>query len=279
MYLQLEEYHRPEGIEACLELLSEPGSQLIASGTFLNSRGQPKIRSLVDTQALGLQSIDESASDTLRFGANVRLEDLLRSDYPAGFKALREAAASEQHVALRNSTLGGRLGRSVSNARMATALEALGASLEIAELGDEGVQLQHLGLNDYYHGAMRDPAHLIVAAVLPKDIERSSYCSFSISATADPLVDVAISNSPRGPRMSSGCHGADGRGVLLLHGATDLLASWGANPAKEWQVELAETMRKDLPKYTDAYASGEYRRELAITLAIRILTPQFGQEA
>jgi CO/xanthine dehydrogenase FAD-binding subunit len=278
MYLQLEEYHRPQGLEACLELLSEPGSQLIAGGTFLNRRSQPKIRSLVDIQALGLDAIDLLDGDHVVIGANVRLEALMRSELTVGHSALREAAASEQHVALRNSTLGGRLGRSVSDARIATALNALDATLEIAELGDDGVQLQRVGLNDFYHGALRDPAHLIIAVRLPKDTQQSSYCSFGISATADPLVDVAVSVSARGTRICSGCHGLDARGVLFCKGASDLVDSWGSSPSNDWQAELAETLRKDLPKYSNAYASGEYRRELAITLAIRIFEAQFAQE-
>jgi len=74
----LKTYHRPQTIEAALELLNRPQvyTMPLAGGTFLNANLPTEVEELVDLQSLHLTQITH-VGDTLTLGALVRLQELV----------------------------------------------------------------------------------------------------------------------------------------------------------------------------------------------------------
>ncbi len=78
MWRKLQEYHRPDTLDAALALLrrTDVPTAPLAGGTDLLARGAPGIAAVVDLQALGLDYIKDDDGD-LRIGAMTTLQRLL----------------------------------------------------------------------------------------------------------------------------------------------------------------------------------------------------------
>ncbi|TNF34869.1 MAG: hypothetical protein EP329_06810, partial [Deltaproteobacteria bacterium] len=174
MYLDLESYARPATLAEALALLAAPETRAIAGGTHLNVHGHEHLRGVVDLQALGLGGVQRDGA-TFRIGATATLSELLAADLPSGLAALGQAADAEKNRAIRNrSTVGGRVSRDRANGRVATALQALEAELEVAVAGPEGPTRLHLHLADRLHDVAQGAAAGVVTAVrVPADLRWS----------------------------------------------------------------------------------------------------------
>ena len=273
MYLSLQEVLRPTRLEACLEALIDEETAILGGGTLLNAVCPTHVVRLVDLQALPLRAV-ERAGDGWRIGALVRLSGLVDGDLPAGFAALVEAARDERNLPIRNqSTVGGRIARRRGDARLPTALLALDATLEIAALGDDGVQVDGLHLADF---ASHDLAGAIIAsAVLPASTSMSGYRSFSMTAVDAPVADAALARTASGWRIASGGHGDSG--VHALAQAAAMLDNASAQADGSWRQGLREAVLDTLPAHGDSRASGDYRRAVAATLIVRLADDLLGQ--
>lgn len=101
------EYHRPGSLDGAVALLGGPGTVILAGGTWVNAGERPRGHTLIDLQALGLDTISET-SDGLVVGAMTTLTAL--STHSAVPNWLRDLARREQPSALRTvATVGGTL--------------------------------------------------------------------------------------------------------------------------------------------------------------------------
>ena len=101
--VRIRQYHRPDSIEAALELLAMEGAAALGGGTVLGHQAGP--HTVVDLQALGLDQI-EATEAHVAVGAMVRLRDLIEN--PATPTAVAAAARCEGPNTLRNAaTIGG----------------------------------------------------------------------------------------------------------------------------------------------------------------------------
>ncbi len=266
MYLSLQEVLRPTRLESCLETLVDDETAILSGGTWLNAICPSHLVRLVDLQALPLRDVVANNLE-LRFGALVRLSTVFDGDRNHGFAALREAVRDERNLPIRNqSTLGGRCGRRRADARVPTALLALNATLEVACLYDGQVQYDRTYLDEL---ATYDLSGRIITAIaLPFDNQRSGYRSFGLTAVDAPMTDVAVAQGNGGWRIASGGHGDDIGGVRLLSQAAKVLD--GADDDDSWRDRLREAIVDNLPDYSDARASGDYRRAVAATLIVRL---------
>lgn len=118
MVHQIASYSRPASLAEALSLLDRPRAVVIGGGTTVNptlaGRPMPGGRhdasgyDVVDLQAAGLDVVEQVDASTMRVGATVTLEQLLRTEESP--PALREAARRERPSTLRaQSTLGGRI--------------------------------------------------------------------------------------------------------------------------------------------------------------------------
>ncbi len=266
MYLSLQEVVRPTRLEACLEALVADDTAILAGGTWLNATCPPGLNCLVDLQALPLRAIHQVGEDW-RIGALVRVSGLLDGDLPAGLNALLDAARDERNLPIRNqSTVGGRVARRRADARLPTALLALDATLEIAALGNGGARVARVPIAAL--PGLQLGGAIITAIRVPSTTLLSGYRSFSLTAVDVPVTDVALARTPDGWRLASGGHGDDSAGNWLLDDAAGVLDDAGSDD--NWRTRLREAVVDGLPAHDCARASGDYRRAVAATLAVRL---------
>lgn len=243
------EYHRPQTIEAALELLArtDPVTLPMGGGTVL-TRGSLEPIGVVDLQALGLNGITREGN-AWRIGATAKLEQIF--ECPELPPALRNAAGIEESYNLRQvSTLAGLLASCDGRSPVACTLLALDARLTWMP-GEDTVNL-----GDWLpvRGAPQ-PGKLIVHVSFPA---QAALRFESVSRTPDdrPIVCAAVAQWPSGrTRLALGGYGA--APVLAMDGPE----AQGIDQAAGFAYRQAE----------DAWASAEYRRETAAALAKRCL--------
>jgi CO/xanthine dehydrogenase FAD-binding subunit len=249
------EYHRPTTLEQALELLGrpEPTSLPLGGGSALN---RPDVRPLaaVDLQALGLDTYG-LRGNSIEMGATLTLQALLEAG--TGMPALNAAIEHEATHNLRQvATIAGTLVAADGRSPFATALLALDAALTL-QPGDEAVSLGDLlPLRDE-----RLPRRLITQVVIPANA-RLAYEYVARTPADRPIVCVAAAQWPSGrTRLALGGFGAAPR---LAFDGTE---SEGAALAARSACSQAQ----------DAWASAEYRQEVAQVLAQRCISSFEGQ--
>ena len=245
------EYHRPESLEAALELLARPGMVTVplGGGTVLN-QPLPDPVAVVDLQALGLNTLEEKGKK-LYIGATVTLQQLLDFEIAP---ALKTAIRHQATYNLRQvATIAGTLVATDGRSPFATALLALGAELTLLP-ADE---VQNLG--DFLPlRATRHLNQLIIQIAIPANV-KFAYEYVARTPADLPIVCAAVAQWPSGRT----------RLALGGYGSAPLLAMDGPEPDG---AEAAA--RGAYHEAGDQWASAEYRSDVAATLARRCLDSQ-----
>ena len=243
------EYWRPKEMDDALRLLARPQPKTIplGGGTTL-SHGVKDNIAVVDLQDLPLRHITRQGNP-LHVGSAVTLQALLES--PETGQALSDVLRREVTLNLRNmATVAGTLVTASGRSVLAAALLALDVRLVFAPenrevtLGDWLPQRQTMQFSG-----------LITEVILP--LQPALRFEIVARSPADqPIVCVAVGTWPSGrTRVALGGFGA--APVLAMDGPE----KGGAEAAVENACSQA----------SDAYASGEYRSQVARTLVSRLL--------
>lgn len=248
------EYHRPDTLEAALDLLAReiPPTYPLGGGTVINRPGQDAY-AVVDLQKLGLDQIIPEGN-WLKIGAMARLQGL--AGYVELPPALARAIRLELPVNLRQlATAAGQLVAADGRSPFATAMLAMDARL-LWKPGDNEV-----GLGDWLliRGMKRSAAQKRGGLILSVRIPTSARLAFeTIGRTPEdrPLVCLAAALWPSGRT----------RIALGGYGAAPVLAMDGPEPGG---VEAACV--DAYSQAGDDWASAEYRAEIASVLASRAL--------
>lgn len=283
MYLALQRYSRPSSADECLRLLAEPGQRaaLLSGGTDLNSRDHESLTHVIDLQGLPLGQI-ESADGALWLGARLTLGQIRRHSalQRDELTALREAAAGLAVVALQNrSTLGGRIMVDRPDQDVPVALAALGARLHLLHL--RGGKLGEAVI-DYPIGkaarATLDGA-LVTAVSIPPAGGASALRRFGRTAVDVPLATCAAAVAADGTiRLAANQQGPNAAGLRRLTKTEAVVAKWSSDCPSDWRARARAVLLDDLEAYGDAWAGGEYRRDLSATLATRALAAVLGEK-
>jgi CO/xanthine dehydrogenase FAD-binding subunit len=251
------DYHRPHSLDEALALLKE--GVPLAGGTSLAPR-RGGLTSVVDLQDTGLDSL-EVAKDELLVGACVTLQSLATfgGTVPA---ALVEASHLEAGWNLRNmATVGGTLIAADGRSPLITTLLALGASVELMP-GDEDVDLDDfLTQRDgqFLHRLITRVAIPLPSWLLYEQVARSP---------ADRPIVCAGAAEIRGAARER-----QWRVALGGYGARPVIAS-AAEPGSDVEAAVAGAEKAASQAYSqaeDAWASAEYRSEVAGVLVARLL--------
>jgi len=246
------EYHRPEKIEAALQLLArqQPITVPLGGGSALN-RPSDQALAVVDLQALGLDEI-RPRGNFLELGATVRLEQLLQT--PELPPALHKAVRHEASYNLRQvGTVAGSLVAADGRSPFAAVMLALDATLSLLPGAEE------ISLGDVLPmRSERLQGRLITQVTIP--LNTTLAYEYVARTPADrPIICVAVGRWPSGrTRIVLGGYGP---GPLL---AMDGPEAGGAETAVQDAYGQAE----------DAWASAAYRQATAVTLVQRILGEQ-----
>lgn len=246
------EYLRPETLELALDLIArvEPKSYPMGGGTFLN-RSREERYAVVDLQALGLDGV-EREGNKLRLGAMTTLQKLVEMvEIP---ETLREAAKKESTYNLRQvASLAGTAVTADGRSRLTGCLLAMEVTLE---LEGKAAGKEQTGLGELL--ALRDEllrGKLITAINLPLHV-RLACESVSRTAGDEPIVFAAVAQWP------------SGRTRLVL-GGTGRAPMMAMDGPEVGGVEIAA--RSAYSRAGDAWASAEYRQEMAGVLAKRAI--------
>lgn len=284
MYLALQRYSRPSSANECLRLLTEqkPGQRaaLLSGGTELNSRGHEELTHVIDLQGLPLDQV-ELADGTLWLGARLTLGQIRRhlALQRDELIALREAAAGLAVVALQNrSTLGGRIMVDRPDQDVPVALVALGAQLHLLRL--QGGNLSEAVI-DYPIGkaarAALDGA-LVTAVSIPLGGGPSALRRFGRTAVDVPLATCAAGVAADGTiRLAANQQGPSAADLRRLAKTEALVDTWSEDRPTDWRAQARAVLLDELAAYGDAWAGGEYRRDLSATLVVRALAAVFGE--
>ena len=252
------EYLRPSTMEEAVNLL-ERGIPF-AGGTELTPlRGN--LDAVIDLSRLGLDKIAVS-DEAVAIGATVTLQSMLEeTNLPT---TVREVCKLEAGLNLRNmSTLGGAIKSSDGRSQLITVLLSLDAVVHY-EPGSKKVSLDEF-LN------IRDQPQIICEV----EFEPPEYLHYEQAARAPrdfPLICAALTkfNKPKGEKRSRIALGGYGHRPTLLG---ELDKSLRMDSDFERAAELA---RQAFADAADAWASAEYRSEVAGVLVKRLLTMGVG---
>jgi len=245
-------YHRPQTLDEALTLLAQPNTLPLGGGTLL-SRSTPDPVSVVDLQALGLNTIvrkgnpSTSSGQALELGATVTLQQLLESEHCP--EALKTAIKLEAPLNLRNSaTLAGTLVAGDGRSPFAAALLALDAKITV-----HGPSSTVLGIGEFL--PLR-PQGLITAITLPAQT-KFAFEYVSRTPADKPIVSAALALWPSGRA----------RLVIGGFGKSPSLAMDGTESAG-----VDSAARNACHEAADDFASADYRMDVAATLAKRCLS-------
>lgn len=245
------EYLRPRAIPEALEAL-RCGTAL-AGGTTLARRADRWSR-LVDLQALGLDQVYREGGH-IRLGAMLRLQQVLEAEVP---EALRDACRREAGLNLRNmATLGGTLLTGTGRSPAVTALLALHAQVRM-EPGP-----QQWPLDELLARKTALPAGLLLTSVGFDVPPAMGYASVARSPADQPIVCIVLARlAGMTPSFGVALGGFGASPVLLPEAELALLA--GDVPS------ALEAARRACVNAQDAWASAEYRADVAATLLRRL---------
>jgi carbon-monoxide dehydrogenase medium subunit len=242
-------YYRPETIEEAFELLSE--GVPLAGGTRLSPRRR-SLDAVVDLDRLGLDGISVEGR-RVKLGAAAKLQDLLdlNTELPAD---LEKACRLEVAWNLRNmGTFGGMIMTSDARSPLLVVLLALGTRVSV--YGEEAP----IYLDEILNRRANKPKPFLIEEI---DFELPFALSYEYVARAPtdrPLVSAAAAVISKGDQPAAAIGGFGERPQLLK-----------VEP-ETTSAELAQLANEQYADAGDAFASAEYRSEIAKVLVKRVL--------
>lgn len=265
----IREYHRPQTLDEALALLTRPNTLPLGGGTLLSAyqpfdpaQGRPDSVSVVDLQALGLNTIKKGGNN-LEIGATATLQQLFENvNCP---DALKTALKLEAPLNIRNmATVAGTLVTCDGRSTFATVMVALDAKISIVSR-ESGIDIRESSstqlptpdsrisnIGDFLPLRTRG---LITSITIPLNV-KLAFEYVSRTPADKPIVCAALA------QWNSG------RTRLALGGyvKSPMLAMDGT------EADGLETAaRNAFHEATDEWASAEYRQDVAVVLAKRCM--------
>lgn len=171
------DYVRPASLDEALRALARPGTRILSGGTdFYPSLGdRPATGAIVDISAIRELSGITIGPQEIRIGARTTWTEIVRSDLPRAFDALKAAAREVGSIQIQNTgTVAGNLCNASPAADGVPPLLALDAEVEIRAAGTapRRVPLSQF-IVDYRKTALQ-PGEMVSAIIVPRTIEGPS---------------------------------------------------------------------------------------------------------
>ena len=248
----LKAYHRPTNIDEALQLLARPGvhSTVLAGGTCLSTRLPPNVDEVIDLQQAGLAEVTYTGQG-VTLGAMVRLQKLV--DDGRAPTLLRDSARREGPNTLRNAaTIGGTLCTPHRDSELLAALLIYEAEVHIQSTGGSKKMDLANFLRDVRAGLNGSG---ILIAVSLKTIGKTAGMRVARTPSDRPIVAALARRSDDGNIRLALC-GVDT--VPVLVDPNNVKAA--INPPNDFR------------------GSREYRRQMAATLAERVIKELVSKE-
>ena len=266
--LRINSYHRPKTLDDALELLQRDETAVpMAGGTNLLPSQDPRVQTVVDLQALGLDELSVEGFH-LHIGAMAPLQRLVES--PTAGEFLAEAAHLEGPITYRNAaTVGGVIATGDALSHLLIALLALDTEVHLRLPDPATVSLDRIldAPRKFLDGGLITGVTALSADGAP------GTAMFRVARTPrdKPIVAVAV----RVTRDGDLCGGLN----IALAGVADRpVRAYEAEdrlkgqPFDKGLVDVAvTTLVEHLDPPSDFKGSSEYRREMAAVLTRRAL--------
>jgi carbon-monoxide dehydrogenase medium subunit len=259
MLLREVEYARPASVQDALRLLSEhDGARALAGGQTLINVMKARAASpdvLVDLNRLeDLRGIDLGGDGTLTVGAMATYTEIVESAEARARPILGEVCSQIADVQVRNrGTIGGNVCSNDPTNHLPPLLVALGATMTIA--GPDGERDVPAG--EFFLGVYMTAVgigELLTRIAIPPG-RNDGFASVPIGRDGTCIVNAAASLDGDAVRIAIGC--VDAVPVLVAPSSTDPDA-------------VRDAVRgANLDPPSDVHASADYRRHLAVVLAVR----------
>lgn len=240
---KLKAYHRPSNLDEALKLLarSNVSTAVIGGGAYITAHMDDSIDEAIDLQALGLTQLNLNG-DRLTLGAMVRLQTLIEDNRIPNW--LREIAGREGPNTFRHvATIGGVVVGANTESELLAALLVSEAQVQVQSTRGS----QSFALADF----LRDvPAALnggLVTAVSVATGGKAASARVARTPADAPIVAAVARQDTNGKLHLALC------GVAATPILTDPDKVAGLNPPADFR------------------GSSEYRRQMAVTLAARVV--------
>lgn len=163
-------YDSPTNLESALRNLATSGGKIIAGGTdvFPTSRQGQMPRNLLDITAIPSMSEIFVGKELIRIGAAATWRQLIKTELPDAFDALKQAALEVGSIQIQNAgTIGGNLCNASPAADGVPPLLALDASVEVAS-AERGLRI--LKLSEFILHVRKTalaPDEILTAVLIP----------------------------------------------------------------------------------------------------------------
>lgn len=242
---QLKAYHRPTSLSEALKLLTRPNinTAAIAGGTYLNANMPEMVDEVVDLQAVGLTNIDYTGK-ALSLGAMVRLQSIVSDDRTPAL--LREAARREGPNTLRNvATIGGTVASPYKDSELLAALLVFDAEVKVQASDDT----KKIPLVDFLLDVPTALSGGLVTSVSLASMGKTASARVGRTPADKPIV-AALARLGEDNKIRLALTGVANTPVLV-------------NP---------DNVKAAINPTGDFRGSTEYRRQMAATLAKRVVS-------
>jgi len=243
---QLKAYHRPSSVEEALKLLARPNvnTAILGGGTHLTAHLPEMVTEVADLQAVAELDKIDSAGPEMTIGAMVRLQTIV--DDTQAPALLREAAHREGPNTFRHAaTIGGVVAGPDKESELLAALLVFEAEVQI----QTGSGLKTVSLETFMRDVQTALAGGIITAVKLKTTGQTASDRVGRTPVDNPIVAAAARKTPEGKLLLALC-GVDAVPVLVA----------------------PENVKAAVKPPEDFRGSREYRRQMAATLAKRVIS-------
>lgn len=270
-------FHRPENVDAALNLLAASPLLVVAGGTDVYPArvGRPLIEDVLDVTALRELRAIRAEGGGHRLGALATWTDLVRADLPPWFDGYKDAARQVGGIQIQNAgTLAGNLCNASPAADGTPNLLALDAMVELASA--EGVR--RVPVADFVTGnrrTLRRPDEMVTGLLVPGCAPGARSVFLKLGSRAYLVISIAMVAAVLEPASD----GTVGRLRVAVGACSAVPLRLTALEAELVGVpidgSLAERVRPDhlsaLTPIDDVRASADYRRDAALTLVRRAI--------
>ena len=242
---QLKAYHRPTSVDKVLQLLSRPGvnTAIVGGGTYITTCMPEMVDEVVDLQATGLAEMTYTGQGLI-LGAMVRLQTIVEDGRAPAL--LRQAAHREGPNTLRNAaTVGGLVSSPTRESELLAALLVYDAEVQVQSA--HGVK-KTFSLENFLLDVPSALNGGVVTAVSLNIIGKTASDRVARTPADKPIVAALA-------RL-----GNDGKVRLALCGVNNVPV-----------LVDPDNVKAAINPPNDFRGSREYRRQMASTLAQRVL--------
>jgi CO/xanthine dehydrogenase FAD-binding subunit len=271
-------YFRPTSLDEATQILAAQPAQILAGGTdFFPALGERQVQGpVLDLSGLSTLKEIRTETDWIRIGGLTTWSEIISSDLPCCFDALKAAAREIGGVQIQNrGTIGGNVCNASPAADGIPPLLALDAEVELVSKKS----VRRLTLSEFIVGnrkTKRRSDEILASIYVPRTIEDARSAFVKLGARRYLVISIAmvaavVKTDSAGlisdVRVAVGS--CSTRAQRLIELEQDLI---GRPANARCDFVLSEKHIARLSPISDVRATADYRRDACLTLIVRALT-------